>query len=181
MTRSALPRIALPRFAALAAGLASAATLSLSALAHQPDLPAEIPPAYVSECGSCHVAYPPSLLPEAEWRQVMQQLEQHYGDNASLDEASRTLLEQFLTANAGQRWRGLFGSGQPPRITHTVWYRVHHLALPDAILQDRRVRSRANCAACHPKAERGLFNKLDLTDIPAEYQVNAPRPAPTLP
>lgn len=176
MTRPVLPRFYLPRLAGLATGLISAATLSLPALAHQPDLPAEIPPAYLSECGNCHVAYPPSLLPEAEWRQVMQHLDKHYGDNASLDEATRALLEQFLTANAGQRWRGLFGSGEPPRITNTAWYRVHHLALPDAILQDRRVRSRANCAACHPKAERGLFNKHDLTEIPAEYHVNQPRP-----
>jgi len=42
-------------------------------------------PAYKAECGSCHVAYPPQLLPGASWQQLMAQLERHFGSDASLD------------------------------------------------------------------------------------------------
>lgn len=171
----------LPRFFALFATLASTLLLAGAAHAHQPDIPKEIPPAYLSECGSCHVAYLPALLPASAWQQVMQGLAQHYGDNASLDDAPRAQLEKFLVDNAGERWRGLFGAGEPPRISKTFNHRVHHLALPERIIEDRRVRSRGNCAACHAKAEKGLFDKYDLTEIPAEYEVNKAKPPLTLP
>jgi len=137
-----------------AATLAAAALLALPALAHQPDIPADTPPEYLSECGSCHVAYPAALLSESDWRDIMHGLDKHYGDNASLGEETRKLI---------------FPSGDPPRLTATIWYRVHHHELPDNIFQDKRVGSASNCAACHVEAEKQLFDKTNLTDVPADY------------
>ena len=31
-------------------------------------MPATVPPAYVQECGSCHAAYPPGMLPARSWQ-----------------------------------------------------------------------------------------------------------------
>jgi hypothetical protein len=39
---------------------------------------------YDEECGSCHMAYSPGLLPKKSWMKVMGNLEEHYGDNAEL-------------------------------------------------------------------------------------------------
>ena len=30
-------------------------------------------PVYVEECGSCHMAYPPGLLPALSWQKIMPQ------------------------------------------------------------------------------------------------------------
>lgn len=152
-----------------AAALAAAALLALPALAHQPDIPADTPPEYISECGSCHVAYPAALLSESDWRDIMRSLDKHYGDNASLGEETRKKIEEFLARNAEPHWKAHFPSGDPPRLTATIWYRVHHHELPDNIFEDKRVGSASNCAACHVKAEKQLFDKTDLTDVPADY------------
>jgi hypothetical protein len=151
------------------AALAAAALFPLCAFAHQPAIPATIPPAYISECGSCHVAYPPALLSASDWQDVMRGLDKHYGDNAGLDEDIRRQIEDFLVRNAEPHWQAHFPSGNPPRLTTTIWYRVHHLELPDDIWSDKRVGSPSNCAACHAKAERLLFDKRDMTKVPAEF------------
>ena len=41
-----------------------------------------------TECGSCHLAYPPELLPASSWRRIMAGLDRHFGADASLDAAS---------------------------------------------------------------------------------------------
>ena len=48
-------------------------------------VPRTVPPAYVQECGSCHAAYPPGMLPARSWQRVMGGLDRHYGSDASLD------------------------------------------------------------------------------------------------
>jgi hypothetical protein len=161
--------------------LITAALLALPALAHQPDIPATIPPAFISECGSCHVAYPPALLSSSDWQDVMRHLDKHYGDNASLGEDIRRVIEDFLVRNAEPHWKAHFPSGDPPRLTSTLWYRVHHHELPDDIWQDKRVGSASNCTACHAKAERLLFDKRDLTEVPAEYGLPREKPDVQLP
>ncbi len=44
-------------------------------------------PAYKQECGSCHLAYPPGLLPASSWQRLMGDLPHHFGTDASLDAA----------------------------------------------------------------------------------------------
>ena len=59
-----------------------------------------------SECGICHAAYPPKLLPPSSWNGVMAGLDKHFGTDASLDPATATEILDFLQTNAG-RERGL--------------------------------------------------------------------------
>ena len=56
--------------------------------------------AWQQECGSCHLAYPPTLLPKASWQGLMTGLDDHFGENASLDPATRTDILRFLEAHA---------------------------------------------------------------------------------
>lgn len=102
-------------------------------------------PAYKSECGSCHVAYPPRLLPSASWRQLMAQLDRHFGTDASLDAKAQDEIGRYLAAHAGRRAPP---PGAEPRITETRWFRKEHGA----------VKNPANCAACHAGAERGNYD-----------------------
>jgi hypothetical protein len=143
--------------------LATALTAS-SSYADRLPLPADAPPAFKAECGSCHLAFPPALLAAADWQRVMNNLDKHYGDNASLDESTRRTIETFLVRNAGsgRRTEGASPSGVLPRLTFTGWFRHKHDEVSPATWKDKRVGSAANCAACHPGAEAGRFSEHEL-------------------
>ncbi len=147
------------------AALALLSLLSLSAHADRMPVPADVPPAFKTECGSCHLAFPPSLLSAADWRRVMSDLDRHYGDNAGLDDATRREIEDFLVKNAGSG-RRVAGAGATsgvlPRLTFTGWFRKEHDEVPTAVWKDKRVGSAANCAACHTKAEAGSFREREI-------------------
>jgi len=79
-------------------------------------------PLYISECGSCHIAFPPGLLAADSWRAMLAGLDEHFGSDASLDAATVREIETFLTANAGKR-KTLGANGKPLlRITETTWF-----------------------------------------------------------
>jgi diheme cytochrome c len=108
-----------------------------------------------AECGACHVAYPPRLLPAGAWRALMAGLERHFGADASLDAAARAEITSFLETYAG-RDRGAGPSG---RITDGAWFARKHREVPAAVWRSPQVKSAANCTACHPGAERGAFDE----------------------
>ncbi|HWC45344.1 MAG TPA: cytochrome C, partial [Casimicrobiaceae bacterium] len=58
-------------------------------------------PAFLAECGSCHVPYPARLLSAASWRTVMNNLDRHFGTDASLDAATTAAIRGYLEAGAG--------------------------------------------------------------------------------
>ena len=130
--------------------------------------------AWQQECGSCHLAYAPSFLPKASWRRVMGGLDQHFGENASLDPATRADILKFLEANAadagssrmGRRVMQQMGPKDAPlRITETRWFVGKHNEVARATWSRKSVGSAANCAACHQRAEQGAFDD-DSVRIP---------------
>lgn len=146
----------------LCLGLAAA---SASALADRLPIPADAPPAFKAECGSCHLPFPPALLAADDWRRVMGGLDKHYGDNASLDEKSRRQIEEFLARHAGSDRRVTrpdIKPGELPRLTLTHWFRKKHDEVPAAAWKDKAVGGAANCAACHTKAEQGSFREREI-------------------
>lgn len=120
-------------------------------------------PTWKAECGSCHVAYPPALLPAASWRALMAGLDKHFGTDASLDPASAARITTFLERNAG-RERGASAKAAL-RITETRWFRHEHDEVPAYVWKSAKVKSPSNCAACHAGAERGDFSE-DNVQIP---------------
>jgi hypothetical protein len=121
-------------------------------------------PAYQKECGACHVAYPPGLLPAASWRRITADLARHFGTDASLDSAGTQRIAGYLAANAGTSRRA--GEVPPPdRITRAAWFQRQHAEVPAAIWRSPAVKSAANCAACHPRAAEGDFDE-DRVRIP---------------
>jgi hypothetical protein len=152
--------------------LAVVAAISTTAHADRMPVPADAPPAFKAECGGCHLPFPPALLSAADWQRVMNSLDKHYGDNASLDDKTRRAIEDFLVRNAGsgRRTEGADGGrGVPPRLTLTGWFRHKHDEVPTAVWKDKRVGSTANCAACHPRAEIGSYSEREIR-IPGGYR-----------
>lgn len=117
-------------------------------------------PEYRAECGSCHVAYPPRMLSGKEWQQLMNNLNHHFGDNASLDAKQAATIGEYLQTNAG---RQLFASvDDQPRITQTSHFKREHRKVPERMWSDPRVKSAANCTACHTGAEEGRYSERDI-------------------
>ena len=117
-----------------------------------------------AECGSCHIAYQPNLLPAPAWRQIMAGLGRHFGTDASLDAASAAEIGAFLERNAG---RGKRAADVPAslRISETRWFVHKHDEVPRAAWKNPQVKTAANCSACHSGAERGDFDE-DAVRIP---------------
>jgi mono/diheme cytochrome c family protein len=119
----------------------------------------------LKECSACHMAYSPSFLPRRSWEAIMAGLEDHFGENASLDEATTKQITDYFVANAadagGRSSRVLRRLGTrdtPLRISETPWWtRRHDREVRPGAYKDPRVRSKANCVACHRDAERGYY------------------------
>lgn len=126
---------------------------------------------YLDECGICHFAYQPGLLPEQSWRKLMGSLDNHFGENAELDVTTRQELLDYLVANSAEhsstrrsaRILHSVGNESPMRITEVRYIRRQHYEIPIRLIRDNPdVRSLSNCAACHTRAETGSFAERDI-------------------
>lgn len=125
-------------------------------------------PLVKEECGSCHLAFAPSMLPASSWQRMMGELKNHFGDDASLDAATAKRITDYLVANAadtgGWRYgekllRGVSPASAPQRITELPKWVKEHRKVPDWEWKHKEVRTRANCTACHADAERGYYEE----------------------
>ncbi len=161
------------RLTSLAVALTAGTLVCASASADSGRLmPRNAPPAYAQECGSCHTAYAPGLLPAASWQRVMSGLDKHYGTDASLDAGTVRELGQWLQTHAGT---GKRASEPPPedRITRAAWFVREHRKVDAAVWSHAAVKSAANCAACHTGADQGNFSERGLRippGLPARLQ-----------
>lgn len=120
------------------------------------------------ECGSCHLAFAPSMLPARSWQRMMGELKNHFGDNASLDAVTTEKIRRYLVANAGdaagQRYggkllKGVAAEATPQRITELPKWLSEHRKVSAREWQHKDVRSKSNCLACHAAAEQGNYDE----------------------
>lgn len=117
------------------------------------------------ECSDCHIAYVPGLMSAESWRRIMAGLDKHFGTDASLPAQDNREITEFLVRNASNRWSA---PTAPLRISEAAWFRRKHDSreIDPQVWKDPKVKSPANCGACHPDAERGDFN---------EHRIRMPR------
>lgn len=140
--------------AALAIALAMATALPAFADAGRARLPANA--TYRDECGTCHVPYPPGLLPAASWQHLLGGLAKHFGSDASLDAPVAASLSQWLQVNASRR---PMEAPAEDRITRTAWFVREHHEVPGAAWKRASVKSASNCTACHHGAADGDYDE----------------------
>ncbi len=121
-------------------------------------------PVWKAECGGCHLAFPPELLPASSWRTMMSGLDRHFGTDASLDPATAAKITAFLEKNASRK--GKLASEKTLRITETRWFVHEHDEVPARVWKSEKVKGASNCGACHVNAERGDYS---------EHSVRVPR------
>jgi len=132
---------------------------------------------YQDSCGECHFAYQPGLLPTASWQRLLSagQLQDHFGENAELDEADRKKVLDFVTRHAADKSdyrisikiaESVDPNHPPLRITKTRYISRNHHELSDReVTNNKDVRFLGNCTACHRKATDGVFEE-DTVSIP---------------
>jgi len=114
-------------------------------------------PVVAEECGACHMAYRAHWLPADAWRRVMANLDNHFGEDASLALDVRARITEYLVAHARKT------GGEAIRITKTHWWeRTHRHEISAS--QWARAGSPANCGGCHGirkgQEKRGFFERL---------------------
>ncbi|MEA3273783.1 MAG: diacylglycerol kinase [Pseudomonadota bacterium] len=129
-------------------------------------------PLYERECGDCHLAYPPPMLPAPSWNGMMGALGDHFGDNAELDAATSEQIAAFLARNAagetrsehGKRtWRATRDRATMLRITETDYFLGQHHEIPAKMVSDNaEVVSFSRCEACHAGADQGAFDEHEV-------------------
>ena len=122
--------------------------------------------ATLKECGACHLAFPPQMLPARSWEKIMAGLADHFGEDASLADDLRADIAAYLVANAadapatrnGKRFlRGIGADATPLRLTETLFWQRAHDEISESRYASAPVKSRANCIACHKTADKGEF------------------------
>ena len=124
-------------------------------------------PIYKEECGSCHMAYPPQLLPGKSWTKLMAGLDDHFGENAELDGETAQMIEKYLVdtsrSTSYRKLRRNLGDKSPLRITELPYFKHEHDEIPPGLIRDNdKINSLSQCNACHRKAERGQFDEDDV-------------------
>lgn len=129
-----------------------------------PHLPDD--PQWREECGSCHLAFHPNLLPARSWRKLMAEQDRHFGADLALDAQTRQALLAFMESHAAENStteaafkinRSLKNGATPLRITETPYWIKKHKGITESDWRLPQVKSKANCAACHQDAEAGTF------------------------
>jgi len=130
---------------------------------------------YQTECSACHFAYQPGFLPERSWVKIMGSLDDHFGENAKLDEPTRISIENYLRGHAADIlpnrfsrsfMRSIDADSTPMRISQTAYFHRKHREIPARMVKDNpKVRSFSNCASCHGGAAQGSFDE-DSVRIP---------------
>jgi cytochrome b len=123
-------------------------------------------PKWREECGSCHLAFHPNLLPARSWKRMIEEQAQHFGTDLGFDTATSAALSAFMVANAAERSpteaafkinRSIKSDTTPLRITETPYWIDKHADIVEADWRLLLVKSKINCAACHQDAEAGTF------------------------
>ncbi len=127
-----------------------------SAMADKLLMPANVLPAYKTECASCHMAYPPAMLSKPSWQRIMGSLDKHYGADASLDAATERQIGTWLQAHGGT-YKRVEPSSPADRLTTTQWFEKKHRKIEKTVWTRKSINGKAQCQACHQGADIGDF------------------------
>lgn len=132
-----------------------------------------------TECGECHVAYHPTLLPARSWKRIMDESADHFGDDITLEQDVADEILNFMTQNAAESGltevahkvnKDVPADQTPIRITETRYWKHKHGKgeIDEKYWKLEKVKSKANCDACHLDAKDGWYedSNMQLPDLP---------------
>ncbi len=127
-------------------------------------------PLFYEECKSCHTLYAPFLLPKRSWAKVMDNLENHFGDDASLELEDAVSIKEYLMKNSAEvstkesahKILKSLTNRDTIAITETPFWKMRHADIEKSFFESKEVGKVSNCKACHIGVEKGLLNDRDI-------------------
>ncbi len=105
----------------------------------------------------------------------MQNLENHYGSDASIDDETNKSILSYLLANASQNAMNYKKSAKITKslengvlyksITEIPYHIKKHRKIEKWMITQKEVKTLSNCTACHKKADQGIYGD-DSVNIP---------------
>ena len=127
---------------------------------------------YIKECGSCHFPYQAGLLPANAWNKMMTNLENHFNNDASLNEADLQTLTKYLNDNSAEKNMQYKRSSRivsslaknqiPDSISTTPYMIKKHEDIRKDLITQNEVKGLFNCIACHKTADKGIYGERDI-------------------
>ena len=133
----------------------------------------DVHPIYHKECGECHSAYSPFLLPKKSWEKVLGKLDNHFGEKiteANITKSEQLSIKEFLLANSAEsstrevsvKIMDSLGDRRPKAITKTPYWRERHKDIPKSAYKDKDIKDKSNCKACHRDFEYGNLDDMNI-------------------
>ncbi|MDQ7045289.1 MAG: cytochrome b/b6 domain-containing protein [Sulfurimonas sp.] len=122
-----------------------------------------------SGCGSCHIVYPAYLLPKKSWNFMMDNLENHFGKDASRPEEEAQSIREYLLSHAAEystreasiKVLDRLGDKIPQAITETnYWKEKHKNITKEQFAADYGIKS--DCTTCHKTIRDGLIQDAQI-------------------
>ncbi len=133
-------------------------------------IPAVSNETYRKNCGACHFAYQPGLLPARSWVKIIDTPDGHAGGNFFIDKRAKSEIKNYLVQNSAEhspskRSKKILrsiGSDTPVRISEIPYIKQKHRKINQEVFSRKAVGSRANCVACHSSAARSVYEDDDV-------------------
>ena len=112
-------------------------------------------------------------MPKKSWELIMSDLENHFGDDASLDvEINKNILAFLLknsaetsTAEASFKFLQSIKNQDIIALSKTTFWEKTHKDIPKEIFDNEKIKSKANCKACHTDIEKGLIEDENIKNL----------------
>ncbi|HHP7229614.1 MAG TPA: cytochrome C [Xenococcaceae cyanobacterium] len=110
---------------------------------------------YLENCQGCHIPLPPQILPTDSWRNILNNLENHYGETLpQTNNLTTRLIWNYLRFSSRPY---LEGERTPEYLTNSRYLQALH---PQVDLP--KPTTHQSCNLCHPKAAQ--FDYRSLSD-----------------
>lgn len=125
-------------------------------------------PLYKKECMSCHMGYQAGLLPSKSWHYIMNNLENHFGVDASLDTSEKEKILKYVTQNASENapqykrsakiTASLDNSTIYKSISEIPYIIQKHRKIDKKLITQKDVGGLSKCMACHTTVDKGSYS-----------------------
>jgi cytochrome b len=115
------------------------------------------------ECGSCHLAYPATLLPARSWQRMLAEQSRHFGEDLSLGASTLRELQAHAASETATSWAAwklstsAHSGESPQRISKLPFWRHAHRRLAAEDFRAPVSAGPHDCEACHADAASGIF------------------------
>lgn len=128
---------------------------------------------YLRECGACHMAYQPGLLPARTWQALLSGLDKHFNENAELEAADLKKIRSYVIQNSADNsnfaisvkiMKYLGAADNPIKIMDVPYMAKKHRVLENRLdKQNGKVSIKlSRCEDCHSHAAKGSYVATEL-------------------